>query len=91
MARSMAGTREQIRRRVSGWRAAERRERALQRSEGPMAPADALAAALELAALNPTVLLASDAVRARETDAARAAWRRLRRRLAWPPENHPIP
>jgi hypothetical protein len=65
-----------------GWRAAERREQALRAHEGPLGPTAALDAAFELHELFAEAWHGTDAVRAREVAAARAAWRTLRERLA---------
>ena len=81
----MAGPSIDLRRRVEGWRAAERREQALRAREGPMAADAALDAAIELADLFPSVATAVDPTRARGVADARAAWRKLRTRLACPP------
>ena len=74
-----------IRRRVQGWREAERRERSLRSEAGPLEPAAALHAALELCELRPTESLSDDFLRAREVEDARAAWQRLRARMPCPP------
>lgn len=50
-----------------------------------MDPDAALAAALEIYDLFPEVAETSDVTRARETADVRAAWRKLRTRLACPP------
>jgi hypothetical protein len=70
-----------LRRRVMGWRAAERREQVLRAQEGPMAPEEAFEAALEIHDLLPREWERLEALRARETAAARAAWQTLRARL----------
>jgi hypothetical protein len=75
----------ELRRRVMGWRAAERREHELRRLEGPLAPTVALETAFELHDLFAGTLDRQDAVRVRELTGARAAWRKLRERLACPP------
>jgi hypothetical protein len=74
-----------LRRRVMGWRAAERREQALRASEGPPSPAAALDAAFELHELFVHATDGPDVVRAREVATARAAWRKVRERLACHP------
>lgn len=82
----MSGHTVDLRRRVMGWRAAERREQHLRAEEGPMDPEAALDAAIELHELLPSGLdTRDDATRAREVAAARAAWRKLRARLACAP------
>jgi hypothetical protein len=68
-----------------GWRAAEVRERLLRAQEGPMAPDAAFDAAMELHALLAHPMDSLDATRAREVEAVRATWRKLRTRLACPP------
>jgi hypothetical protein len=78
-------TPDEIRRRVMGWRAAERRERTLRAREGPLGPAAALDAAFELHELFAAASNAPDVVGAREVEGARAAWRKLRARLACRP------
>ena len=80
--RRMAGHSIDIRRRVEGWRAAERREHVVHAEQGPMAADVALDAAIELADLFPSVAMAVDPTRARGVAHARAAWRKLRTRLA---------
>jgi len=74
-----------LRRRVMGWRAAERREQALRADEGPLSPAAALEAAFELHELFADASAGPDVVRSREVAAARAAWRTVRERLACHP------
>lgn len=73
---------EDLRRRVSGWRAAERRERALHAAAGPMAPQAAWSAALELYDLLPVDVREPDVTRVREIEMARRAWRTLRTHLS---------
>ena len=75
---------EELRRRVEGWRAAEQRERALRSAEGPLDPEAAVAAALELSALDPDPS-ANDAQRIAGVEAARAAWQKLREAFGWRP------
>jgi hypothetical protein len=77
-------------RRIEGWRAAERRERAVRAQEGAPEPIRALEIGLDLCSLNPTVVAELDRTRAREVAAARNAWDKLRRRLGWRPaaRNH---
>jgi hypothetical protein len=77
-----------LRRRVMGWRAAERRELALRAREGPPGPAAALEAAFDLHDLFAAAARATDAVRDREVAAARVAWRTLRERVGC---RRPIP
>jgi len=67
----------QLRRRVLGWRAAEVRERQLRATEGSLAPADALEAALELCELMHESAR-PDPLRERAVEHARVTWRRLR-------------
>ncbi len=71
-----------LRRRVMGWRAAERRDHALRALEGPLDPASAMDAAFEIYDLFATTADAPDGVRLRELAGARAAWRKVRERLA---------
>jgi hypothetical protein len=71
-----------------GWRAAERRERALRALEGPLSPAAALDAAFELHDVFAAASSRPDIVRAREVADARATWRKLRLCL---PCHPPIP
>lgn len=73
-----------------GWRAAERREQALRAREGPLRPPDALEAAFELHEVFAGGSSRPDAVRDLEVAEARAAWRKLRQRLACRPAT-PIP
>lgn len=75
--------REEIRRRVDGWRAAERREREVRALEGPRPPSQALEDALDLCQQDPLPVGGVDPVREREEEATRTAWDRLRRGLAW--------
>jgi hypothetical protein len=70
-----------LRRRVAGWRAAERREQAILAAEGPLAPAAALNAALELYELLAVDFRHEDVLRSREIELARHAWQMLRTRL----------
>jgi hypothetical protein len=70
-----------MRRRVEGWRAAERREQVVRAHEGPMPVDAALNAAFEMSDLFPGVAT-TDVIRAREIADVRAAWRKLRTRLA---------
>jgi hypothetical protein len=74
-----------IRRRVMGWRAAERREQVLRANQGPLDPAAALDAAFDLHQLFAPGSDSGDAIRDRELASARAAWRKLRERLACHP------
>lgn len=76
---------EAWRRRVQGWRAAERRELDDRRERGPLAPDESLAAAIELAELLP--FSAEDAVRTREVEQARRAWSKLHAYFACPPKH----
>lgn len=85
MVHSDVATPADLRRRVMGWRAAERREQALRAEEGPPSPVAALDAAFELHELFAGRLDWPDAVRAREVEAARTAWRTVRERLACHP------
>ncbi|MBN2574650.1 MAG: hypothetical protein JXP73_08785 [Deltaproteobacteria bacterium] len=78
-------SREELRRRVLGWRAAERVEQRIHMGERPPAPDEALAWADELCALNPAAMSAPDSVRERGVDDARRAWDKLRARLGWQP------
>jgi hypothetical protein len=80
--RLMSGRPIDFRRRVEGWRAAERREQTLRAREGPMGADAALNAAIELADLFPSATTAVDPTRARDVAQARIAWRKLRTRLA---------
>jgi hypothetical protein len=79
------GSSEEIRRRVEGWRAAERREREVREAEGAPPVSVALEAGLELCQLDPHPPGTVDPVRAREDESARRAWDRLRRGLGWQP------
>lgn len=81
----MAGQTADLWRRVTGWRAAEHRERLVRAQEGPMDPDAALDAAIELYDLFPAAVDTIDVTRARDVADARAAWRKLRTRLACPP------
>ena len=74
----MSATADELRRRVLGWRAAERREQALRRDEGPLQPDAAVRAAFDLYDLVPGDTRELDVTRAREIEAARRAWRTLR-------------
>jgi hypothetical protein len=78
----VATSADDLRRRVWGWQAAERREHALRAREGPLSPAASLNAAFELYELFADTSERLDTVRARDVAEARAAWRALRRRLA---------
>lgn len=90
MARAVtAGSADEWRRRVAGWRAAERRERTLRQREGPMAPAVALEAALELSEWA-IAAGADDVARTAATEQARAAWQRLRMHLVPLPTGRPV-
>jgi len=80
--RRVAAPAADLRRRVMGWRAAERREQTLRAHEGPPSPADALDAAFELYDLFNEASELPDVLRAREVAEARAAWRAVRARLA---------
>jgi hypothetical protein len=73
---------EDLRRRVIGWRQAERREHRVRAEAGPLDPVAAMNAALELYDFLPVHTCAPDDVRAREVAAARHAWHTLRIRLA---------
>jgi hypothetical protein len=77
----MSVTAEDLRRRVAGWRAAERREQTLRAHEGPLEPNAALTEAFELYDLLPADFRAVDATRARDIELIRQAWRTLRTRL----------
>lgn len=78
-------SREDLRRRVLGWRAAEATEQQVRRAEGPLAPGESLAWAEELCALNQEAFSQPDSVREREVAEARRAWDKLRARLGWKP------
>jgi hypothetical protein len=82
----VAASAADLRRRVLGWRAAERREQALRAREAPPSPAEALEAAFELSELFGQASKLPDVVRAREVGEARAAWRTVRQRLACQPD-----
>jgi hypothetical protein len=71
-----------LRRRVEGWRQAERREQSLRAEAGPLTPAESLRAAFELFDLLPIDIQTSDVTREREVASARRAWQTLRIRLA---------
>jgi hypothetical protein len=73
----------ELRRRVLGWRNAQRRENAQRAIDGPMHPDASLDAATEMYALFHDAVRRSDAIRTREVAAARAAWRLLRSRQPW--------
>jgi len=73
-----------LRRRVMGWRAAERREQRIRAREGPLDPDASLEAAIELHEFLPPETDALDVVRRREIASARAAWQTLRARLRKP-------
>jgi hypothetical protein len=77
----MATRPEDLRRRVTGWRRAERREQAVRAQSGLMNPEAAIDAAVDLADLLPSHLCEPDETRAREVEHARRAWRTLRTRL----------
>ena len=77
----MAASAEDLRRRVIGWRVAERREQTLRAEEGPIDPEAALHAAFDLYDLVPMDMREPDVTRAREIDLARRAWRTLRTHL----------
>ena len=81
MAESSTPTPEELRRRVEGWRAAERRERRLRRAE-LLDPRAALQAGLELTRLDLS-FASPDPIREREVAAARLTWERLRRSARW--------
>lgn len=81
MAEHVAGQPEDLRRRIRGWRTAERREQAVRAEDGPMDPSAALVAADEIYAFCHHMLLDADVVRSQELAHARAAWRTLRSRL----------
>jgi hypothetical protein len=74
-----------LRRRVEGWRAAERLENALRREEGIPEPEASIEAAIELCELDPLSPGAEDPVRSREVQETRAVWEKLRRRFGWQP------
>ena len=78
-------SRDDLRRRVLGWRAAEAAERRVRGAEGPLGAGESLAWAEELCALNPEAFSQPDPVREREVGEARAAWDKLRARLGWKP------
>ena len=78
-------TREDLRRRVLGWRAAEAAEQQVRRAERPLGPAESLAWAEEICALNQGAFSRPDPVREREVTEARNAWDKLRARLGWTP------
>jgi len=83
----VAASAADLRRRVLGWRAAERREQALRAREGPASPAEAVDAAFDLHDLFAgTPGQPPDVVRTREVAEARAAWRTVRERLACHPD-----
>jgi hypothetical protein len=77
----MTGSADDLRRRVMGWRVAERREQAVLAETGPMDSASAWNAALELYDLLPGDFRHADATRLREVELARCAWRSLRMHL----------
>ena len=74
---------DELRRRLAGWKAAERREREIRRQEPVPEPAESFDQALELIELAWLELEHVDAVREREERRARTAWAKLRRRLGW--------
>jgi hypothetical protein len=84
-------SREDLRRRVLGWQAAEAAEREIRRAEGPLSPSESLAWAEALCALNPAAMSKPDPVREREVAEARAAWDKLRARLLWKPGSKRAP
>jgi hypothetical protein len=71
-----------LRRRVLGWQAAQRREQDVRAREGAPAPDAAFAAAADLfdrwAATNPP----ADALRDRDVAAVRASWSLIRQRMS---------
>jgi hypothetical protein len=71
-----------LRRRVAGWRTAERREQAIRADAGPVDPAAAFNAALELYDILAIDFRDADATRVREVELSRRTWRTLRTRLA---------
>jgi hypothetical protein len=75
----MSALAEQLRRKLSGWRAAEERGRA-ERRNSRLTAAESLAAAEEVRALNPAAFEGADPVREREVAEARRAWARVRER-----------
>ncbi len=79
--------REDLRRRVLGWRAAEAAEQRLRQTEKPLSPGESLAWAEEIIALNPAAMMALDPVREREVAQARQAWQRLRLAKGWKPSD----
>jgi len=78
-------SREDLRRRVLGWRAAGAMEQQVRLAEAPLGPAESLAWAEELCALNPEAFDQPDPIREREVAEARRAWDKLRARLGWKP------
>ena len=78
-------SREDLRRRVLGWRAAEATEQQVRRAEGPLGPGESLAWAEALCALNQEAFSQPDPVRECEVAEARRAWDKLRARLGWKP------
>lgn len=68
---------EDLRLRAAQWRLAAERERELRRAEGPLAPDEAFARAIELIALADATQ-ASDPVRERGVEHARQQWALLR-------------
>jgi hypothetical protein len=82
MAGAVTPSPEDLRRRVEGWRAAERRERSLRREE-LLEPRAALEAGLDLARLDLADFTLPDPIREREVAAARRTWERLRRSARW--------
>jgi hypothetical protein len=76
---------DDLRRRIAGWRAAEKREAALRRNEPILEPNQAFALALELCALDATDPDKTDPVRERDVEATRNAWAKLREHFRCPP------
>jgi hypothetical protein len=70
------------RRRVAAWRAAEVRERQVRRAEALLDATTSLELSEELCELDPDLFREEDPVRKREVGEARAAWAKLRERLA---------
>jgi hypothetical protein len=80
-------SREELKRRVLGWRAAERAGQQARMVERPLGPDEALAWADKLRALNPMAFSEADEVREREVAEARRAWDKLRARQGCRPGN----
>jgi hypothetical protein len=78
-------SREDLRRRVLGWRAAEAAEQYVRQGEPPLSPSESLAWAEQIIALNPAAMTAPDPVREREVELAMLAWQRLRVAKGWKP------